>query len=224
MFDMDGTLLDLAFDDLIWNQKLPERYAQFHQCTIEQSQNELYHFYQTHKHTLSWYSTQFWTSKVGVDTLELQKEFKAHIQPRPGCFELLDSLEQLGYECWLVTNADQEGLKLKLDQINIRSYFKVIISSEEIGHAKEFIEFWQKLHQRHAFDPENCYLVDDTAVVLKGAATFGIQNLITIQQPSSNTPAREISTLEYPALKHLTDLLSFLPYTSAHKDTNVKTA
>ncbi len=32
MFDMDGTLLDLAFDDIIWNHCLPERHAQPHQC------------------------------------------------------------------------------------------------------------------------------------------------------------------------------------------------
>ena len=30
MFDMDGTLLDLAFDDFIWNECLPERHAQVH--------------------------------------------------------------------------------------------------------------------------------------------------------------------------------------------------
>jgi putative hydrolase of the HAD superfamily len=39
MFDMDGTLLDLAFDDFIWNQCLPERHAQVHQCSLEQSKN-----------------------------------------------------------------------------------------------------------------------------------------------------------------------------------------
>ena len=37
-FDMDGTLLDLAFDDLIWNTKLPERHAETHQCSLEHSQ------------------------------------------------------------------------------------------------------------------------------------------------------------------------------------------
>ena len=76
MFDMDGTLLDLAFDDLIWNHKLPERHAQAHQCTLAQSHDTLYAFYQEHKHTLSWYSSRYWTAKVGVDVLQLQYDFE----------------------------------------------------------------------------------------------------------------------------------------------------
>ena len=47
MFDMDGTLLDLAFDDFIWNHQLPIRYAEQHQCSLEQSTQALFQFYQT---------------------------------------------------------------------------------------------------------------------------------------------------------------------------------
>jgi putative hydrolase of the HAD superfamily len=91
LFDMDGTLLDLSFDDFIWNQCLPERHAQVHQCTLQQSHETLSEFYQQHKHTLSWYSSDYWTAKVGVDVLKLQQEFQHKIQPRPGCFEFCNS-------------------------------------------------------------------------------------------------------------------------------------
>ena len=46
IFDMDGTLLDLAYDDFIWNDLLPIRYAQLHDCDLEQSRAKLYAFYQ----------------------------------------------------------------------------------------------------------------------------------------------------------------------------------
>lgn len=223
MFDMDGTLLDLAFDDFIWNHKLHERHAEMHQCTLQQSQATLYEFYQTHKHTLSWYSTRFWTSKVGVDTLQLQYDFKKKIQPRLGCFELLEYLKAQGYRCWLVTNADCEGLKLKLNQVNLTPYFEVMVSSEDVGHAKEFVEFWQALQQKYPFDPKNAVLVDDTSPVLKGAEKFGIQHLVTITQPSSNNTPRNILELDYPAINDLTELLEVLE-TFKLKDLNVKTA
>lgn len=38
MFDIDGTLLDLAFDDFIWNECLPKRHAEIHQLPLTQSQ------------------------------------------------------------------------------------------------------------------------------------------------------------------------------------------
>lgn len=229
MFDMDGTLLDLAYDDLIWNHKLPERFATTHACTIEHSHATLHNFYQKYKHTLLWYSTKFWTSQIGVDTLALQYDYKKNIQPRSGCFELLEKLKQQGYRCWIVTNADRAGLKLKLENVNLSPYFEVMISSEEIGHAKEFVEFWQILQQKYAFDPKNVVLIDDTAKVLQGAASFGIENLITITQPSSNNVAKNALELEYPAINDLTELLEILkPHSQLQQDSqkemNVKSA
>lgn len=223
MFDMDGTLLDLAFDDLIWNHKLPERHAQTHQCTLAQSHDTLYAFYQEHKHTLSWYSSSYWTAKVGVDVLKLQYDFKNKIRPRKGCFELLKALNQQGYRCWLLTNADTAGLKLKLENVDLSPYFEVMVSSEEIGYSKEFVEFWQILQQRHPFDPAYAMLIDDTAPVLQGAEKFGINQLVTITQPSSARPARTTDELTYPAINDLTELLSLLDRFE-YKDLNVKTA
>ncbi|MFW1806813.1 HAD-IA family hydrolase [Acinetobacter ursingii] len=223
LFDMDGTLLDLSFDDFIWNQCLPERHAQVHQCTLQQSHETLSEFYQQHKHTLSWYSSDYWTAKVGVDVLKLQQEFQHKIQPRLGCFELLQQLQDQGYRCWLVTNADQASLKLKLENVALRPYFELMVSSQQLGHAKEDIGFWQALQQLQPFDPTQVILVDDTAQVLQGAKEFGIEQLITITQPSSLKPARDSSSLDYPAIHHLMELISFLPQSQV-KDIDVKTA
>lgn len=223
MFDMDGTLLDLAFDDFIWNQKLPERHAVTHQCSLEQSHTILASFYQQHKHTLSWYSSKYWTAKVGVDVLKLQYDYQDKICPRIGCFELLQELTQLGYRCWLVTNADLAGLKLKLENVNLSPYFELMISSQEIGYSKEYVEFWQILQQRHPFNSNNAVLVDDTAAVLKGAEQFGIQHLITIMQPSSLNAPQKVDELEYPAIHQLTELLDLLDQFQL-KEFDVKTA
>lgn len=210
MFDMDGTLLDLAFDDFIWNHCLPERHAQVHQCSLEQSQQTLFQFYHQHKHTLSWYSSAYWTAKVGVDVLQLQHEHRDKIQARIGCHQLLEQLTTQGYRCWLLTNADRAGLQLKLENVELSPYFELMISSEELGYAKEDVEFWQKLQQLHPFDPARAVFIDDTVAVLKGAEIFGITQLFSILQPSSNKGVRVATELPYPALDHLTELFDYL--------------
>ena len=210
MFDMDGTLLDLAFDDFIWNHCLPERHAQTHQCSLEQSKQTLFQFYQQHKHTLSWYSSAYWTAKVGVDVLQLQYEHREKIRARKGCHELLEQLKAQGYRCWLLTNADRAGLQLKLENVELSPYFEVMISSEELGHAKEEVAFWQKLQQIHPFDPAQAIFIDDTVAVLQGAERFGINQLFSILQPSSAKPARLATEITYPSLDHLTNLFDYL--------------
>ena len=208
IFDMDGTLLDLAYDDFIWNELLPVRYAETHGCSLEQSKQTLFEFYQEHNHTLNWYSSRFWSAKVGIDVLAMQIEFKQRVALRSGCLELLNYLKAEGYPIWLATNADCAGLKFKLEHIQIAEYFDVIVSSETLGHAKEFIEFWQGLNVVHPFDAKQCYFIDDTEKVLRGARQYGIENLWSIAQPSSAKVPRTQS--EYPLLHDLTDLITVL--------------
>ena len=217
---MDGTLLDLAYDDFIWNELLPIRYAEQHNCTLEQSKETLFSFYQQHNHTLKWYSSRFWTSQVDVDVLALQIEYKHKVAKRQGCIELLSYLKENNYPMWIATNADYAGLQFKLEETGLRDYFDVIVSSETLGHAKEFIEFWQVLQQEHPFDPSNCYFIDDTEKVLNGAKTFGIEQLYSIQQPSSAKSARE--TCNYPMLSALTDLITILESDALTKDEEQK--
>lgn len=223
MFDMDGTLLDLAFDDLIWNECLPMRHAQIHQIPLAESKKKLYQFYQSHRHTLVWYSSTYWTKTVGVDVLKLQQEFQSKIQARSGCLELLQQLKELGYTCWLVTNADRPSLRLKLDNIAIEHFFDVIISSEQVGYAKEDINFWKELQRLHSFNPDETIFIDDTTPVLKTAEKFGIKHLFTISQPSSLNVIRQHQELEYKALDRLTELLSILNQID-RKDNDVKIA
>ncbi|NUG02360.1 HAD-IA family hydrolase [Acinetobacter oleivorans] len=223
MFDMDGTLLDLAFDDFIWNECLPERHAKTHQLPLSVSKEKLYQFYQSHRHTLVWYSSTYWTKTVGVDVLKLQQEFQSKIQARSGCIELLQQLKEQGYICWLVTNADRASLRLKLDNIAIEHFFDVIISSEQVGYAKEDINFWQELQKLHPFNPDEIIFIDDTALVLKTAEKFGIQHLFTISQPSSLKDIKQHQDLKFKALDQLTELLSILNEID-RKDNDVKIA
>ncbi len=61
----------------------------------------------------------------------------------PHAIELLEYLKNNGYRIWLTTNADCAGLDFKLAHTGLAKYFEVIVSSENIGYAKERVEFWK---------------------------------------------------------------------------------
>lgn len=211
LFDMDGTLLDLAFDDFIWNEQLPLAYATLHQCSIQQSLTKFKAFYQQNQHTLTWYSSKAWQEKTGVDILQLHYQYQSKVSPRTHCFELLEYLKNNGYECWILTNADQDNLAFKCKILpHFSRYFNQMISSSSIGYAKEQPEFWQHLQQHYPFDPRIAVLIDDNLKVLQTAHNFGIKHLFTILQPSSQQVARIANELPYPALDDLLDLIQYL--------------
>lgn len=209
LLDMDGTLLDLAFDNFIWMQQVPILWAEKNNCTVEEAKQHLYQFYLEHEGSLNWYSSKFWQNQLQLDVLALQHQHQNRIKARPYCFELLKALKQQNISCWLVTNADCATLALKLKNIPLSDYFDHIVSSESLGYPKEHQGFWQQLQLQKSFNPTTSVLVDDNYDVLKSAGQYGIHGLVSIAQPDSSK-VRKFLHPEYYHLQQLTDLLDLV--------------
>ena len=60
LLDMDGTLLDLNYDNVLWNERLPQRYANQHGVTAHAARATLErHFVET-RHTTEHYCLDYW--------------------------------------------------------------------------------------------------------------------------------------------------------------------
>ena len=55
LLDMDGTLLDLNFDNHFWQEHVPLRYAELHNLSIEESKAVLFPKFRSAEGTLDWY-------------------------------------------------------------------------------------------------------------------------------------------------------------------------
>ncbi len=207
LFDMDGTLLDLAFDNFFWREAIPDAWAIKHQYdTQEAVQHLLPKFAQQHG-SLNWYSLPFWSKTLDLDVKALKHRYRHKIAIRPGVLEVLTALQQTHKELWLVTNAHPEALQIKLEQAHIEQFFTHIISSHKLGFAKEQPEFWQTLQQQFPFDPATSVLIDDTVSVLNTAQAFGL-HCIGIAQPDSQLP--KTTHNPHPVLHDFQDLLEGL--------------
>lgn len=207
LLDMDGTLLDLAFDNWFWQQYLPEVYAQKHALPLTTATQQLMARIDHHAGTLDWYSLDFWSQETGIDLAALKQCCADRITLRPHAIEFLAWLQKSPKRVLLTTNADPTALRIKLAQTGITPYFDALVSSHHYGAAKEQPLFWSKLQQAHPFDPAHALLVDDSLAVLNCAASQGIGHLCSILQPDSTRPPR-VDTQPFP---HLDDLLDALP-------------
>ncbi len=181
--DMDGTLLDLYFDNHFWREHLPAAYAQQHQVPLAEAKDHLHQRFMAAHGTLSWYCVDYWTQQLNVDIMALKAEIAHLIALQPDVIEFLEDLRQCGKRVVLVTNAHRKSLELKMQHIPLTAYFDQIISSHEIGLPKESLEFWQQLQQVEPFDPTTTLLIDDNLAVLRAAQNYGIAHLLAIFQP-----------------------------------------
>jgi 5'-nucleotidase len=204
MLDMDGTLLDLHFDNYFWLDHLPQRYAQIHHVDLATAHKKLQADIRQYEGTLQWYCLEFWSNALAVDIANLKAEIKHKIQIRPHVGEFLQRLRACGKKVLLVTNAHPQSLSLKLQVTQIDQWLDVIISSHEFNEPKESQKFWHELQAREQFDPQRTLFIDDTARILDSAKTFGIKHLLGIHQPDSQQTRR---MEQYPAIHHFDEIM-----------------
>ncbi|MEW8046495.1 MAG: haloacid dehalogenase, partial [Candidatus Thiodiazotropha sp.] len=74
MLDMDGTLLDLHFDNHFWLEHVPSRYAEAKGIPLEQARDELLARYKSVEGTLEWYCVDHWSRELELDIALLKEE------------------------------------------------------------------------------------------------------------------------------------------------------
>jgi HAD superfamily hydrolase (TIGR01509 family) len=190
--DMDGTLLDLHFDNHFWLQYLPEHYATLHDITFDAAREKLLVMYAVHVGTLKWYCIDHWSAELGVDILSLKEEVEHLIQLHPHVDEFLHMLQSMDTRVTLLTNAHPKTLAFKLQRIPLAHRFDHLITSHEVGLPKENPAFWEKLQQRHRFDVQRTLFVDDSLPVLHSADDYGIHKVIAITAPDSTQQHKEV--------------------------------
>ena len=74
LLDMDGTLLDLHYDDHFWLHHLPQRYAELHGISFAMAWLELKPLFERNAGTLNWYCLDFWSAELKLSVRDLKRE------------------------------------------------------------------------------------------------------------------------------------------------------
>lgn len=206
MLDMDGTVLDLAFDNHFWMDFVPRTWGEARGLSYEEAFAALEPSFRLHAGTLNWYCMDFWSEELGLDIHGMKREMQAHVRYLPDAEVFLQRLAGLGKQTLLVTNAHHGALEIKLARTGLDRYLDGVHTSHDLGVPKEDRTFWMRLSQRESFRPEATLFVDDSLPVLKAAKAFGIRYLFTPRTPDSTRGPRD-GLDGYQVLESLLDLL-----------------
>ncbi len=205
LLDMDGTLLDLYFDDYFWGHLVPEKYAEKHDVTFGAAKDYLYRTYKKHERTLNWCDIDFWSRELRLDIPALKEQIRHLIEVHPHVVEFLISMRKQGKKIFLLTNAHFKTVKLKFNKTQIGKYFDDVLCSFNVGYPKEYKEFWQKAERKLGFAKEHSLFIDDTEDVLITAREFGIRHLIFKARASSKAEPKK--TDAFPVIHDFRELL-----------------
>lgn len=189
LLDMDGTLLDLHFDNYFWLTHLPKRFSEIHQVDYQQASQDIERKIRSLEGTLQWYCLDHWSDLMNLDIPLLKLELIDKIKVRPNVEQFLQALRDTHKRLILITNAHPAGLEIKLNATKIDRFLDIVISSHDFGSPKEDQDFWQQLNAKEQFDPARSLFIDDTTRILRSAKHFGIQHLICVMNPDSEKPA-----------------------------------
>lgn len=190
LLDMDGTLLDLHFDAVVWYEHLPRRYAEGNALDLGSARALLQPRLDAVQGTLAWYCLEHWSREFGLDVPAVEAELAHLIQVRPGVHGFLEACAASGLKRVLATNAHPRSLDLKMRTSGLAIHLDELHSSHSYGAAKEEQAFWQALQGTTGFDPARSLLIDDNLEVLRAARAFGVAHCLAIPQPNSRQPPR----------------------------------
>ncbi|AGA90837.1 haloacid dehalogenase superfamily protein, subfamily IA, variant 3 with third motif having DD or ED [Thioflavicoccus mobilis 8321] len=203
--DMDGTLLDLHFDNHFWLEHVPLRYSQARGIELAEAKELLYGKYRDREGTLEWYCVDHWSRDLGLDIALLKQEVEHLIAVHPHVLDFLVALAARGKRRVLVTNAHQRSIALKMQRTALAGQLDRLICAHDLAEPKESPDFWQRVQTIEPFDRARTLFVDDNERVLQTARDYGFRWLLAVLEPDSRRSARADSA--FPAIRHFADLL-----------------
>ena len=204
LLDMDGTLLDLHFDNYFWLDHVPAQYAAHHGLSEEEALAELNKSFVGLRGTMNWYCLDYWTELTGLPIADLKRDVQDKIGFRPHVKDFLQRLRDMGKRTVIVTNAHRYSVDLKMEHTGLDQLVDCVISSHDYQEPKESQAFWDHLASNETFDPARTLLIDDSEAVLESAARWGIGWLLAIYHPDSQKPPKTDG--RFPGVNHFDEL------------------
>jgi beta-phosphoglucomutase len=107
-----------------------------------------------------------------------QQEFLPHLALLPGLYEFLEKAYQAGIQMAIGSAAIPFNIDFVLDNLNIRHYFKAIVSADDVNLSKPHPETFLKAAELLSVTPTDCLVFEDVPKGAEAAANAGMTAVI----------------------------------------------
>lgn len=163
-FDMNGTLTQDMFIELVWKKGIPDLYSQKEKIPFEQAKEYVFREYEkVGEERKEWYDIKYWFNFFGLgkDWRGLLQSFGHEIKPFPEVPLVLERLSQ-AHKLIVTTNAAAEFFNIELETARLKGYFAGIFSStSDFGEVKKTPDVYLKVCQALGIKPEEMVHIGD---------------------------------------------------------------
>ncbi|MDC0984921.1 HAD hydrolase-like protein [Gammaproteobacteria bacterium] len=181
LIDMDGVILDNAYDNDFWQNQIPEVIADSKGIEFDDAKRLAIQIFNYKKNTKDWYDVDYWSNMLSID-IEAQKRSEksfSRISLYDGVIDTLSVLKNKT-KMILITNAHRKTLNIKLEKYNLTPYFDEMVCAHELNYVKEDIQLWYMLRSKYRLDYEKTLLVEDTINNINVGLSAGISGAIYV--------------------------------------------
>ncbi|HVN96044.1 MAG TPA: HAD family hydrolase [Syntrophorhabdaceae bacterium] len=130
-FDLDGTLVNAAYGDVVWNYGIPLEYSKKYGVPVDKARIIIRREYESvGDHNLLWYEIDHWLKKfkLPISKEDLLKLYESYIEPAPHAEATLAALGRR-YSLVIASNAARIFIDRELALTGLRGYFAHIVSA-----------------------------------------------------------------------------------------------
>lgn len=177
LFDMDGTLIDnYSYHIEAW-YIICEKYN-----SPKSKEYIIAHLHGTnHEVCKKFFGSEIsheQSAKIGLEKEALYRELYApHIRPIDGLTELLVLLQKKGIPMAVGTMGNKENADFTLNQLDIKHYFKTVITAEDVTHGKPnpeiFLNCLHALRLSSTLLKDDIWIFEDTSSGIEAATRAG---------------------------------------------------
>ena len=160
-FDVDGTLVNLEYNDLIWFKEIPELVAKKKKISFEKSLKYVHEEYnKLGEHNLNWYDINYWVSYFGLKVCpkKILEKYESQVKIFPEVIPLLEELKK-NFILIVITAMPREFLVPKMKKLE--KYFKFSFSALSDFKELKNSEIYSKISKALKVHPEQILHIGD---------------------------------------------------------------
>ena len=176
IFDMDGVLVDSnPYHLQKWTELLKEHHVRFDEAALPKQvlgpSNDI---------TLRlFFGSPIAAEEISRLSEELEAKFRRafgpHARPLPGLHSLLAECHTEGVLMAVASSAMAKNLDFVVDALELRPYFRCLVSGDEVSHSKPHPEIYLQTAQKLGIEPASCVAFEDSLVGIEAVKRAGMK-------------------------------------------------